>query len=320
MRNGPLNPTAGLTARLTRRQALRVAGLAGLGIALLSACAPQSPAPAKPAESKPAGAAPAADPYGAAPAAPPAPQAAPAAPSKPAEAAKPAGPAPKDGGVLRFSLHTENAPNLDPYLNVSFRSQEFAAFFYSRLLMSKKGPGIPGQAYIMEGDLAEKWEVSPDGKTYTFHLRPEAKWHNKPPMNGRAVTAQDVAWSFERFMKVSPQKTTFEQVAEVSATNERTVVFKLKDVYAPFEAAIGAPLLWIMPRELIEQEGDASKKVVGSGPFVFDKYESGVGFYGKKKAPSRAVRDPPAASLAAWGSFQRSRAGRPRRPRCRRAG
>ena len=43
--------------------------------------------------------------------------------------------------------------------------QEFAAFFYSRLLMSKKGPGIPAQAYIMEGDLAETWKVSPDGMT-----------------------------------------------------------------------------------------------------------------------------------------------------------
>src|ERR687889_823043 len=94
---------------------------------------------------------------------------------------------------------TEDPPTLDPYLNVSFRSQEFAAFFYSRLLMSKKAPGISAQAYIMEGDLAEAWKVSEDGKTYTFTLRPDARWHNKPPMNGRPVTGQDVAWSFEQF-------------------------------------------------------------------------------------------------------------------------
>ena len=241
--------------RLTRRQALKAVGLTGLGMALLNACGPQ--APTQPAESKP----------GAQPG---------AAPAKPAAAA------PKDGGSFRLYLHTENAPTLDPYLNVTFRVQEFAAFFYSRLLMSKKGPGVPGLAYIMEGDLAESWKIGEDGTTYTFNLRPDVKWHNKPPLNGRPLTAQDVAWSFERFMKVSPQKTVFDQVAEVTAPNERTVQFKLKDVYAPFETAIGSPTFWVLPRELIEQDGDASKRAVGSGPFVFDKYESGVGFTGKK--------------------------------------
>ena len=80
---------------------------------------------------------------------------------------------PKDGGTFKFSQWTDDPPSLDPYLNVSFRAQEFAAFFYSRLLMSKKGPGMAGQAYIMEGDLAESWKPSEDGKTWTFNLRPE---------------------------------------------------------------------------------------------------------------------------------------------------
>jgi ABC-type transport system substrate-binding protein len=179
-------------------------------------------------------------------------------------------------------MWTEDPPTLDPYLNVSFRCQEFAAFFYSRLLMSKKGPGVPAQAYIMEGDLAESWKVSDDGLAYTFSLRPDAKWHNLPPMNGRPVTAQDVAWSFDHFMKVSPQKSAFDQVADVSALDDRTVQFRLKDVYVPFEAAIGAPIFWILPREVIEADGDASKRVIGSGPFIFQKYDTGISFTGKK--------------------------------------
>jgi peptide/nickel transport system substrate-binding protein len=260
--------------RLTRRAVLRAGGLASLSIALLAACAPPASAPSKPADSKPADAA--------KPAPTTAPAAAKPAESKPAEQAKPSAGAPKMGGVFRAHMWTEDPPTLDPYLNVSFRSQEFAAFFYSRLLMSKKAPGIPAQAYIMEGDLAETWKVSEDGKTYTFNLRPDAKWHNVPPMNGRPVTGQDVAWSFERFMQVSPQKATFDQVAEVTAPDDRTVQFKLKDVYAPFEAAIGSPTFWIMPKEVIEQDGDASKRVVGSGPFVFDKFDKGVSFSGKK--------------------------------------
>jgi peptide/nickel transport system substrate-binding protein len=239
--------------RWTRRAVLRAWGLTGLGLSVLSACGP--PAPSQPA----------------------------AAPTQASKSGAPAAAgAPRDGGSFRMAIWTEDPPTLDPYLNVSFRAQETAAFFYSRLLMSKKGPGIPAQAYILEGDLAESWKPSDDGKTYTFTLRPDARWHNLPPLNGRPVTAQDVAWSFERLMKVSPQKSAFDQVADVSALDARTVQFRLKDTYVPFEAAIGAPIFWILPREVIEQDGDATRRIVGSGPFMFDKFEPGVALTGKK--------------------------------------
>jgi peptide/nickel transport system substrate-binding protein len=279
----------GATTRVTRRRAIGLAGLWGGTIALLTACGQQAtPAPkapeSKPAEAKPASqAAPAAPVATTAPAAAakPAEAAKPAAAAKPAEAAKPAATA-KPGGNFRFSFHTEDPPTLDPHLNVSFRSQEFAAHYYSRLLMSKKAPGLAAQAYIMEGDLAESWDASKDGLLYTFKLRPDAKWHKREPLNGRPVTAKDVAWSFERMMKVSPQKSAFDMVGEVAAPDDRTVTFKLKDVYAPFEALIGAPIFWVLPREVVEADGDASKRVVGSGPFVFDKFDRGISWSGKK--------------------------------------
>ncbi|HEX8966244.1 MAG TPA: ABC transporter substrate-binding protein, partial [Chloroflexota bacterium] len=189
---------------------------------------------------------------------------------------------PQDHGTFNFNIWSGDPPSLDPYVNVSYRVQEFAAFHYSRLLMSKKGPGIPGQAYIMEGDLAASWRPSEDGKTWTFTLRPNAKWQNVEPMNGRPVTAQDVAWSFEHFMQVSANKTAFEQVDSVTAPDDRTVQFVLKDVYAPFEALIGAPVFWILPREVVEQDGDVTRRVVGSGPFIFDKFDTSVSITGKK--------------------------------------
>ena len=77
------------------------------------------------------------------------------------------------------------------------------------------------------------------------------------------MTAQDVVWSFNHFMDVSPNKTTFGQVADVTAPDDHTVQFTLKDVYAPFEAQIGAPVFWILPREVVEQDGDATRRVVG---------------------------------------------------------
>jgi peptide/nickel transport system substrate-binding protein len=73
-------------------------------------------------------------------------------------------------------------------------------------------------------------------------------------------------------------------VAEVTAPDDKTAVFKLKQPFAPFEAAIGAPIFWIMPREVIEANGDVSKPqhVIGSGPFIFDQFESGVRVTGKR--------------------------------------
>src|SRR5207237_937661 len=117
--------------RITRRDALKSFLFTGLGVALLSACGPATPQ------------------------APPAAQQAPPAAQTPAAAAKPAAGAPKDGGSLRMYLAPENTPTLDPYLNISVRTQEPAAFFYSRLIMPKKGPDIKGLVYQFEGDLAE---------------------------------------------------------------------------------------------------------------------------------------------------------------------
>jgi ABC-type transport system substrate-binding protein len=271
--------------RWSRRGFLITWGGIGAAATLLNACGPAS-APVAPTSAPAAPAATTAPAAAAKPTtAPGAPTTAPAAAAKPttapATAAQPTTAA-QNGGQFKFNIWTDDPPSLDPYANVSYRVQEFAAFHYSRLLMSKKAPGVDGQAYIMEGDLAETWKPSEDGKTWTFNLRKSAKWQNLPPMNGRPLTAQDVVWSFEHFMQVSPNKTTFGQVSNVTAPDDYTVQFTLKDVYAPFEAQIGAPVFWILPKEVIEQDGDATKRVVGSGPFIFDKFDSGVQITGKK--------------------------------------
>jgi ABC-type transport system substrate-binding protein len=174
---------------------------------------------------------------------------------------------------------TENPPTLDPHLNVSYRTQIFAGFVYSRLIKYKYGPDIDATAFIPgEPDLAERYEVSQDGTTWTFYLRKNARWHNKPPVNGRPVTAQDVVWSFNRFMKESPERVRFAQVADIKAADEHTIQFQLKQPWAPFLSNIAAPWVWILPREVVEQYGDASKVVVGSGPFMLENFESGVAF------------------------------------------
>ncbi|MHB8644672.1 MAG: ABC transporter substrate-binding protein [Thermomicrobiales bacterium] len=189
---------------------------------------------------------------------------------------------PKPGGTLVISWWTGDPPDLDPFLNVTFRAQEFAGFFYSRLLKYDSGPGVGPNSFKPVPDLAEKYVVSTDGLTYTFTIRANAKWQNLPPMSGRAVTADDVVYSFTRFRQVSPNKNYFDVVKDVKATDPRTVVFTLNNAFAPFENAVAAPVLWIMPKEVIEADGDARKRVIGSGPWIFNKFDKGVQVVAKK--------------------------------------
>src|SRR5438093_5083461 len=94
---------------------------------------------------------------------------------------------PKRGGILR--ARGWDPPHFDPHLTRNFKSNTALSFVYSKLLRHKVGPDVPPGTFIVEPDLAERWEA-PDDTTYIFHLRQGVKWHNKPPVNGRerAVT------------------------------------------------------------------------------------------------------------------------------------
>jgi hypothetical protein len=63
---------------------------------------------------------------------------------------------------------------------------------YSDLIQGKPGHLAPQQFSEYLPDLAESWEVSPDKLQITFKLRDGVKWHNKPPVNGRAMDMEDV--------------------------------------------------------------------------------------------------------------------------------
>lgn len=188
----------------------------------------------------------------------------------------------KKGGTLAIAWFVGDPPDLDPYLNVTFRAQEFAGFFYSRLLMFDSGPNVKPNEFIPVPDLAESYTISTNGTVYTFKLRTNAKWHNKAPLNGRAVTAADVVYSFERFRKDSPNKSQFDMVKECKAEGANTVIFTLTEAFAPFETLLASPLLWIIPKEVVEADGDLRKKTIGSGPWLFDKFEKGVQVVGKR--------------------------------------
>ena len=185
---------------------------------------------------------------------------------------------PKRGGVLRIA--EREAPGLDPHLSISFLTHSFVSLTYSQLVRFPNGPEQKHPAdFSILPDLAERWTVSKDGKVYTFSLRKGVRFHNKPPVNGREVVAEDVKYSLERFMAKSGFKERFEPVQAIDVVDKYTVRIMLKEPYAPFLNHLANPTFCaILPREAEDKFKDFNHPdaVIGTGPFVLKSYDKGV--------------------------------------------
>src|SRR5215813_12039043 len=87
---------------------------------------------------------------------------------------------PKRGGILRVRGY--DPVHFDHHLTVNFKTNTTLSFTHSRLVRHKVGPEVQPGTFLVEPDLAERWE-QPDDTTYVFHLRHGIKWHNKPPVH-----------------------------------------------------------------------------------------------------------------------------------------
>jgi peptide/nickel transport system substrate-binding protein len=127
-------------------------------------------------------------------------------------------------------------------------------------------------------DLAERWEYQ-DDKTVVFHLRQGVKFHNKPPVNGRELKAQDVKYSLDRFAAKSGFRARFDDVDRVEVVDDYTVKIITKHPFAPLLAQLASPSHnMILPKEAEDQYGDFNKAeaAIGTGPFILERYERGV--------------------------------------------
>src|SRR5213593_3416501 len=106
-----------------------------------------------------------------------------------------AGP-PKRGGILRVRGY--DPPHFDPHFTLNVRTNATLSFAYSTLVRYTVGADVRPGTFTIEPHLAERWE-QPDDTTYLFHLRQGVTWHNKPPLNGRELVAEDVKFTYERF-------------------------------------------------------------------------------------------------------------------------
>jgi peptide/nickel transport system substrate-binding protein len=204
---------------------------------------------------------------------------------------------PKAGGTFRtplVGLSTGNPPSLDSQRQLTFLAQIPAAFHYSRLLKFASGrtEEVDGATSVLidfsnvEGDAAGELPETVDGTTFNFKLRDGLKFHNVAPVNGRAVTSDDVKHSIDVFAAESPNRGNWlAQVDSVTVTDPQNFTIKLKQPFGPafqvlFANNDGGP--WVIPAEILDNKDAAGKTPVGSGPWIFDSWEPNVVIRWKK--------------------------------------
>ena len=140
--------------------------------------------------------------------------------------------------------------------------------------------------WTLTGLLAESWET-PDDTTIVLNIRKGVQWHDKPPMNGREFTADDMVFNYHRYLGLGSGFTESATnpgdlgkigIESVTASDKWTVVFKLERprLFA-LKQILQMYWLFIYPPEVVEQYGDAQdwRNVVGTGPFMLTDYVEG---------------------------------------------
>jgi len=143
---------------------------------------------------------------------------------------------------------------LDPQYNVATISGVVFGNIYEPLLYYQNAEFVPS--------LATKWEISPDGLTYTFHLKQGVKFQN-----GETLKADDVVFTVERAKNSPYMLIQTEDIEKATAVDERTVEIKLKKQYVPFLINMANDFM-ILNRKAGEQYGEGLKSnPVGTGPY-----------------------------------------------------
>lgn len=130
----------------------------------------------------------------------------------------------------------------------------------------------------VEPSLAESWEISEDGLTYTFKLREGVTFHDGTPFNAEAVK-----FNFERMLDEEhpfhdtgpfPLAFFFSAVDEVTAVDDTTVEFKLNEPFAPFLSNLAYPTGLIVSPAAVEASGkDYGRNPVGTGAYKFEEWQ-----------------------------------------------
>jgi ABC-type transport system substrate-binding protein len=206
-------------------------------------------------------------------------------------------PAAGQGGTLR--IHENGDPaSLDMIKTWSARSMMFTSMVYPRLLKFDSAPGTGPIDFKVVPDLAQTMPEQVDPTTYVFKLRPMT-WENKAPLNGRPLTAQDVARAWERFMAEHPSRLLLSDVTRLETPAPDTVRFTLAKPLGSFVNHMGHQgYFYVMPSELAAS-GQLEKDMWSAGPFIFKGYEIGSRLRFERN-PAYFVKDRPLLGAVTW--------------------
>ena len=181
-------------------------------------------------------------------------------------------------------------PTLDPHLAGDTYSSLYVVEVFGGLvtLEAQNPKNIVDQQIAIVPDLAKDWDISNGGKTYTFHLREDAKFHD-----GRPVTAEDFKWSIERVADPATEAILadtflgdivgFKDMQEGRATSvegvrvidDQTLSLTIDAPKAYFLAKLTYPAAFVLDRNNVEGNPQWFRKPNGTGPFRLSEYEPG---------------------------------------------
>ncbi|WP_061931822.1 ABC transporter substrate-binding protein [Aureimonas sp. AU22] len=187
----------------------------------------------------------------------------------------------QDGSTITVT-YKDDIATLDPAIGYDWQNFSMIKAIFDGLMDYE-----PGTAKLRPG-LAESYEISPDGKVFTFKLRDGVKFHN-----GRTMTAEDVKYSFERTVNPATQSPgagflgsiegfeamqggTATELSGVKIVDPKTVEVTLSRPDATFLSVMALNFSFIVPKEEVEKSGaDFGRNPVGTGAFKLAEWTLG---------------------------------------------
>jgi len=189
---------------------------------------------------------------------------------------------PKHGGSLNYMIPADAPPSFDGHRESTFATVHSVAPFYSVLI--RVNPENPANTTDLVCDLCTGMPQPTDnGKTYTFKIRQDVKFHD-----GSLLTAADVAASYNKIVfpangQLSARSSNYMMVDSIEAPDPSTVVFHLKFATSAFLPALADPFNFIYEKAILDKDPRwYEKNILGSGPFKFAGYETGQSIKGER--------------------------------------
>ena len=186
----------------------------------------------------------------------------------------------------------------DPHTTVQINAP--VSFIYESFLRQNPATGV------IEPHVVARWENLSETEM-VLHVRQGVHFQNRPPVNGRPMTAADVVYSLERIRTNDPRFTRRSQlvsVAKIEALDASRAKVTFKEPNAPFLTYLSDHYNAVVPKEAVEKFGSLDKveDSIGTGPFIFERSTPGVGGT-LKRNPEYWQKGRPYLDGATWSAI-----------------